>query len=235
MAASPNWQAPEARREGAWGFDLFTPPVIYYHRQTGRFSVTPPEVKEATASSVAQKAFGVTLVGVTREPYRLQLMGYAGNEDDYLGIFQNEITGEAIVARAGHRFPDLGLEVSKLDVRREDLIVPDSMPLRDIVAVAEVWDTEAGWVTRLSSAGWQGNDTPWADLRDDASGKVHRLRAGDSVEADGVVFQIRSVGGLPESVTIGKKYPDGTQELMTWRPTSRPMAEIEGDPTYFPC
>ncbi|WP_221030116.1 hypothetical protein [Actomonas aquatica] len=210
------WSRP--RHDAGWGFELFTPPVVFYDRATGRFTVSPAENEPAKALDAAERAFGLQLVDTTRLPYRLQLVGYAGEAGNYFGIFQNEETGDGIVAQPGRRFEDLGLELRQLDVRREDTIVPESMPLREIVAVAEVWDETAGRLVRLSSAGWQWADAPVADVRIAATGEVRQVRAGDRIETADARYEIRSVAAEPASVIVGKQHDDGTREEMTLWP-----------------
>ncbi|MCF3648597.1 hypothetical protein [Synoicihabitans lomoniglobus] len=238
------WSDPGSDAAGnTWIFELFTPPVIYYNRSTGRFTVTPPQALRRGPDSdddpfnnltelVAAEPFGVSLVGVSRQPFRLQLVGYAGEPGDYMGIFQNEETGEAFVARAPIEPPGLNLQVRTIEVRREDLVVPDSMPLREIVAVAEVWDAQTERRMRLSSAGWQWTEAPAALIRVDGLPELQTVRSGDRVNAAGITFEIQSVGGLPESVTIRKLHPDGTHETVTIHPETSPSPPIEGDSPF---
>lgn len=235
LMAGGGWSAPEPQggRTG-WVFDLFTPPVIYYSPGTGRFSVSAPASNETAVAELARKPFGVQLHAVQRQPYRLQLVGYAGAPGDYLGIFQNELSGEAIVARNGYRFDDLGLQIRALDVRREDLLVPDSMPLREIVAVAEVWDENAGRAVRLSSAGWQWLEAPAAELEIEATGERHLLRSGDFVESGETIFEVLAINVQPASVTIGKRHADDARETVVLVPDASPVAADETPLDYSP-
>ena len=232
--SATEWTEPGAERsQSGWGFDLFTPPVIFYDRATGRFSVTPPEVAAELAAKAAGSPFGVSLLAVERQSYPLQLVGYAGETGNFLGIFQNEVTGAGIVARQGHRFEDLQLVVRSLDVRREDMIVPDSMPLRETVAVAEVWDEIAGRLIRLSSSGWQWTDTPFARLRIDATGEERRVRVGDRIETTSASFDVRSVVASPQRVVLGKQHDDGAREEMTLTPEKPAETQLEGDSRFL--
>jgi hypothetical protein len=235
LTSAADWAAPapQGGRTG-WVFDLFTPPVIYYSADTGRFSVSAPSADENVVAEVARQAFGVQLHAVQRQPFRLQLVGYAGEPGDYLGIFQNEVSGEAIVARNGHRFDDLGLRIQDLNVRREDLLVPDSMPLREIVAVAEVWDETAGRAVRLSSAGWQWLEAPAAELEIEATGARHVLRSGDFVEAGETVFEVLAINVQPASVTIGKRHGDDARETVVLVPNETSPITDETPLDYSP-
>ena len=233
QAELAEWTGPAIERNGAgWGFDLFTPPVIFYDRASGRFSVTPPEVAAALAAKAAGSPFGISLITVERQSFPLQLVGYAGKAGDFMGIFQNEVTGEGIVAREGHRFEDLRLVIRSLEVRREDVIVPDSMPLRETVAVAEVWDDSANRLVRLSSSGWQWTDAPIAQVRLDSTGEERRVRLGDRIEMNGASFDVRSVAALPPRVVVGKHHDDGTREEMTLTPEIPAETQLEGDSPF---
>lgn len=222
--ATAPWTDPAAGAgSSAWTFDVFTPPVIYYNRTTGRFSVTPPEAPVDDAARIAEKPFGLVLQGVDQEPFRVQLVGFSGTADDPIGIFENLETGEGVVARAGYAFAGLGIEIRTLHVRREDMIVPDSMPLREIVAVAEVWDARAGRLVRLSSAARQWIDQPAARLQMADTGAVRLARVGEQwAAADGIVFEVRAVTLEPAAATVVKRHANGSVESITLRAAAGP-------------
>ncbi len=221
------WSAP-AVDAGGWGYDLFTPPVVYFDRATGRFTVSAAKRAVERIETAVNTEFGLSLVEVERPSYPLQLVGYAEEPGRTFGIFQNETTGDGVVAQAGTRFADLGLTVRNLEVRREDTIVPDSMPLRERVAVAEVWDEAGQRLVRLSSASWNWSDVPVAQVRLNRTGEVRAVRRGDRLETEAASYEIRSVAALPASVVVGKQLNDGTREEMTlW-----PAPPAAADPTY---
>ena len=204
--------------EDAWVFDVFTPPVIYYDRETGRFSVSAPEVLAPSEENARGEPFGLSLEGVVREPYRLQLVGYAGTETDPIGIFENVTTTDGVVARKGHVFADLDLELRSLVVQRQDLILPDSMPLREIVAVAEIWDRRAGGLQRLTSTSSAWATRPKAEMILVDSGERRTVQAGNQIETKAGVFLITGVFFSPDSVTVTKRLPNGTQESLRLTP-----------------
>jgi hypothetical protein len=194
-----------------WAFDVFTPPEIYFDPATGRFSVSAPEAVER-GPDILQTSFGISLVSVQRQPFRLQLVGYAGLADEPWGIFANEVTGEGIVAQGGHRFAGLDLDLQTLEIKREDLIVPESMPLREIVAVAQVRDNQAGRVWRLTSGYPTWTDRPRATISIDTTGERREVEAGQQIELAEAVVEITGVFANPNSVTAVKLLPDGTRE-----------------------
>ncbi len=236
LSGGPAWKVSSStqtlappKQVSEWGFDLFTPPVVFYDRATGRFTVSPAEVETAQAQAAAGVPFGLSLLEVERQSYPLQLVGYAGEPGAYFGIFQNETTGEGLVAQAGETIENLNLQIRSLEVRREDTLVPDSMPLRDMVAVAEVWDPESAQLVRLSSAGWRWTDAPVARVRVSATGMEREVRSGEAIELEGVSFEIRSVIAAPPSIVVGKHHDDGTRETMTLWPEDPASVPFESN------
>jgi hypothetical protein len=227
--ASRLWTAPPSNDDAdAWGFDVFTPPVIFYDPATGRFSVAAPAVVEVAEAPLTQP-FGLRLLRVERQPYRLQLVGYAGTPEDPLGIFANEVTGEGVVARSGHQFGDLELELRALAIRREQLLVPDSMPLREIVAEAEVWDARENRRLHLSTARPAWTQQPVAEVLIEATGEQRRIVAGNRIELPDGVVEVTGVFARPDSLTAVKRLPDGTRESQRLNLDSSAAAQFGGD------
>jgi hypothetical protein len=229
-AGSAGWTDPAiGAGELDWVFDVFTPPVIFYNRETERFSVTRPEADLFAAEDAAGAPFGIQLLRVEPELYRLQIVGYAGYDGDEWGIFQNEETGEGFVAQAGARLDDLGLEVRAMSVRREDLIVPDSMPLREIVGVAEIWDPNTQEVVRLSSSGRRVTDSPIAFVRDAETGEEFQVQAGDRFTAGVVAYEILAVRLNPTEIRAQKVTESGIVETQTLVPESEISEHFDTD------
>lgn len=226
------WPAlPASDHADSWRFDVFTPPQIYFDPATGRFSVSPPESVELSEEPL-QSPFGVSLLAVDRQPFRLQLVGYAGEVEAPWGIFANEVSGEGIVAQAGFRFADLGLALKQLEIKREDLIVPDSMPLREIVAVALVEDQREGKTVRLTSGYPAWTERPKATIRIESSGEHRVVEAGNRLELGEAVVEITGVFSGPDAVTAVKLQPDGTRETIRLTPDNSPMPQFEGDTIF---
>src|SRR5476651_1308117 len=132
------WNAPPAQSRGRdWVYDTFTPPEIFYNARSQHFTVKPPT---SVADEIPEQPFGLELVSVRPEPFRLQLIGYVGTEGDWRGTFQNLVTGEVFLAAAGRRVPNLALSIKALDVRAADVTLPQSMTTRQRVATAVVHD-----------------------------------------------------------------------------------------------
>src|SRR5687767_7844597 len=136
------WAAPVAQSRGReWIYDTFTPPEIFYNARSKQFTVKPPS---SLVDEDTQEAFGLELIAVRPEPFRLQLIGYAGGEGNWRGTFQNVISGEVFLAAAGRRVPNLGLTIRALDVSLQPVRIADSMTTNQRVATAVVRDEKTG-------------------------------------------------------------------------------------------
>lgn len=203
-----SWINPSSPRpDGAWRYDVFTPPVIYYNRLTGRFTVTPPDYTAPRKETAvpAEPEFGLELIEVQAVPFRLQLVGYAGAEGTYLGMFEHGVTGETLLAREGRVIDDLDLRIVELVVRREEVAVPDSMPLTQTVARARVWDERSREEVRLSSLERRVTGQPLARLRLSATGEEQVAAVGAHLEVDRVVYTLERIERSPPSVEITRR------------------------------
>src|ERR1043165_1804652 len=103
------WAAPVAQTRGReWIYDAFTPPEIFYNARSKQFTVKPPS---SLMDEEAQESFGVELVAVRPEPFRLHLTGFVGSEGSYRGMLHNVTSIDQILATNGHRLPALGLTI----------------------------------------------------------------------------------------------------------------------------
>src|SRR5690606_10512879 len=176
-----DWIDPrEEAVDPTWTFDLFTPPTIYFNRSSRRFSVTPPgdsgAEEEGRAGSVPVR--GLAVIEVRREPFRLQVVGWA-REEEPIGFFVDLESGGDVVAKPGHRFAGLDLELRELVVRVEQVPAEESMPWRRAVAEAMVWDARTAELVRLTSAERHWTDEPVARLVSEDGGVAREVRAGD--------------------------------------------------------
>ena len=212
FAGIAEWVDPRLQAaDPAWTFDVFTPPVIYYNPTTERFSVTPPVAYEADPIEAAPlEPIEATLLGVNQTAFRLQLVGWAADGEDHIGIFIDGESGNNVVARRGHDFGALELELRELDVRLEHLSVPDSMPLRQTIAVAEIWDRRSQRVVRLSSIERRMLDVPVAQLMLGDDTMPRTLRVGEIAAVSGAEFEVLGVTLQPASVSLLRRGSDGS-------------------------
>ena len=137
-----SWAPPGSQNRGReWVYDAFTPPEIFYNARTKQFTVKPPS---SLLDDEVADTFGVELVAVRPEPFRLQLIGYVGGEGNWRGTFQNVLSGEVFLASAGRRVPNLALSIKSFDVSPQPVLVAESMTTRQRVATAVIRDDKAG-------------------------------------------------------------------------------------------
>lgn len=223
-----------------WVYDVFTPPEIYYSDVSKKFSVTPPIPDET--GSLPPKPFGVELVQVRQDAFRLQLVGYIGAEGDYRGNFENALSGETIIGRAGKEFPDLGLKVKSFQVKRNVIKSAESMPIIDIEAIAVVVDTKTGEETTLTNKRRLIKGTPFAILKVSGSEQTLEHKAGATFTAGDATYTVVTVTTEPPSAEIRKEAPDlkaPRTEILTpagsVAPVTEPAAPAPATPAPAPA
>ncbi len=199
------WAPPGSQTRGAeWVYDVFTPPEIYYNVANKEFTVTPPMV----GLPPPPPPFGVELMQVKPDVFRLQLVGYVGNEKDYRGTFENAVTGDTLLARSGKKIPDLGLTVLSFEVKRNRIESTTSMPIYDTVATAVVVDDKTGEKVTLTNKSRFVTGTPFAVIKATDSDKLFEQKAGTSFDVGDAHYTIRAITVEPASVEISKEAPD---------------------------
>ena len=202
------WSPPGSQTRGSeWVYDVFTPPEIYYNAATKEFTVTPP-VAPKKEVELPPPPFGVELVQVKPDVFRLQLVGYVGNEKDYRGTFENAVTGDTLLARSGKKIPDLGLTVLSFEVKRNRIESTTSMPIYDTIATAVVVDDKTGEKVTLTNKTRFITGTPFAVIKVTDSDKLFEQRAGTSFDVGDAHYTIRAITVEPASVEISKDAPN---------------------------
>jgi hypothetical protein len=220
------WPEPVPQARGReWIFDLFTPPEIFYAEDSRQFSVIPPRLA-AVAAKPEPDDFGLTLVGVRREPYRLQLVGFLGDEGNALGAFENILSTEHFLARSGHRVPALGLTIEDFAVKRLSTMSGPSDRSAGLTAVAVVRDDETGEHVSLTS-----------DLRCEAGERVAilrsagsdeqtvELREGETAEIGAVRYRVDSIHSDPLAVVVARL---GAESKSNVTQTLKPLESSDG-------
>lgn len=220
-APSRPWSKPRAQSSGAgWLYELFTPPTIYFHPTARVFTVDAP----VTLAEEAERPFGLELLAVKREPFRLQLVGYVGAPGDYVAAFVSEQTSETLLARAGARFAPLGLALKSFEVRCVDLAPPS---MREVAAVARLHDERSGAEVILDTRAPTLTDTPLALLRGraDPKAKPRVVRLGDTWEQEGATFRVERIQLDPPEVVVAKHVAGlPAPELRVLKPEARQRA-----------
>lgn len=222
------WAAPTAQSRGReWIYDAFTPPEIFYNARSRQFTVKPPA---GLVEEEVQEVFGLELVSVRAESFRLQLLGFVGEEGSWRGMFVNTASGETIIATAGHRIPKLNLTIKDFSVKPQPVGSPGSMqtPLR--VATAVVRDETTGTDMVLSHRERALTGAVFAYLAEPEQTTTREVRAGDVVKLGEATYKIEKIEIAPPTVTILKESPNIPQpDRQVLKPREVEAPETPGD------
>jgi len=196
------WPKAPAQSQGSgWLYEVFTPPVIYYNTAARSFAVTPPQYPTEQGGVV----FGLELLAVKLEPYRLQLLGYFGAPGDYLAAFVSPQSPETLLARAGRRFDQLGLTLKSFDVRKVTVESGEPGPVYDVAALAVLQDEQTGAEVVLDSRTRKLTDILLAVFRlPGAPGKSRELHEGDTFADEGATYRIERIQLDPPEVVVAR-------------------------------
>lgn len=203
------WAAPVAQSRGdKWIYDAFTPPEIYYNARSKQFTVKPPS---GLGDEEPTEEFGVELVAVRPEPFRLQLVGFAGDQGTGKGIFQNVATTEVFLAAAGRRVPNLALTIKRFAIELVPISFRDSTTTRQRVATAVVHDERANRDVILTHRDRVFTGTLFALVAPTGQTAVREVREGDTFKVGEATYRVDKIVITPASVDITKESPQLTQ------------------------
>jgi hypothetical protein len=131
-------------RDDDWSCDLFTPPLIRRDETTGAFYVPSRRAPDPVLASEPD----LQLLAVLQPVFRVQLVGYVGQAEQWLGVFEDVVSGRTQLARAGQTLAGLDVRVVAVRVERELEGPPE---LSRWVAAADVVDGPTGSTIRLTS------------------------------------------------------------------------------------
>lgn len=197
------WAAPVAQSRGReWIYDAFTPPEIFYNARSKQFTVKPPS---SLLDEDALEAFGLELVAVRPEPFRLQLIGYVGGEGTWRGTFQNAVTGEVFLGFAGRRVPSLGVTIKSLEVSLHPIRVGENTTVRQRVASAVVLDERANREVTLTHRERFFTGTITAFVAVPGETATREVREGDAFKIGEATYRIETVKTTPASIEVTKE------------------------------
>ena len=219
------WAAPVAQTRGReWIYDAFTPPEIFYNPRSKQFTVKPPS---SLLDEDAQEAFGLELVAVRPEPFRLQLFGYVGGEGNRRGMFQNVLTGEVFLASAGRRVSNLAVTIKNLEVSPQPVRMGESMTTQQLVATAVIRDEKAGRDITLTHRERHFTGTVFAFVANPGESATREVRTGDMFKMGETTYRIEKIQTAPASVEVVKESPSLSQpdrRVLTPRESDLPEA-----------
>lgn len=216
------WAPPSSQTRGRdWVYDTFTPPEIFYNSRTKHFTVKPP--LSINEDGVVEEAFGVELVSVRPEPFRLQLIGYVGEGASARGTFENVATGEVILGTAGRRVPKLGLTIKSFEVKLVEIKAAGGMTTRQRIAYAVVVDdkTRAEVTITHRERHFTGGLSAFVAYADEAA--TRELRAGETFSRGDVTYRVEKIFLTPATIEITKESPTLAQ------PDRRTLTPRESD------
>lgn len=222
------WAAPAGQSRGReWIYDAFTPPEIFYNARSRQFTVKPPA---GLLDEESQEVFGLELVSVRAEPFRLQLVGFVGEEGRWRGMFVNVASGETIVATSGHRIPKLNLTIKDFAVKPQPLGPPGSMQTLQRVATAVIRDEKTGTDMILTHRERALTGTVFAYLAEPEQTATREVRLGDVVKIGEATYKIEKVELTPPTVAIVKESPNLPQpDRQVLKPREVEAPEGAGD------
>jgi hypothetical protein len=200
------WGSPRAQKRGRdWVYDAFTPPEIFYNSRSKQFTVRPPSslVDEETT-----EAFGVELLTVRPEPFRLQVIGYVGGEGNWRGMFQNVLSGEVFLAGAGRRVANLGVTIKSFAVQPQPVVLPDSMTTQQRVATAVIRDEKNNRDITLTHRERFFTGTVFAFVAETGQSAAREVRSGDTFKVGEATYRVDRIETTPPSVEITKEAPN---------------------------
>jgi hypothetical protein len=220
------WSQPVAQSRGRdWIYDTFTPPEIFYNARSKHFTVKPPL---GASEELPEEPYGVELVNVRPEPFRLQLIGYVGGEGDWRGTFQNVATGEVFLAAAGRRVPNLALSIKALEVRPVDITLPQSMTTRQRVATAVIHDERSKRDVTLTHRTRQFTGGLSAFVAATGASATREVREGETFKLGAASYRVEKITLAPPSIDLTKEAPSLAQ------PDRRTLSPRESDDPAAP-
>lgn len=224
------WHPPTSQSRGKeWVFDVFTPPVIYYDPNAQEFAVTPPSQGNASEDELLWARFELELLEVRLRPYRLQLVGYAGEPGNYVAYLEQAATGEIVLMREGQEIADLGIRLLSFTEQQVEIQQEDSMTVLQSVGVARLEDKTNGQEISLTNLETKMFSDLEARVRVMPEGSVHLLKSGSRLELDNSVYIVGDLSAQPEEAIITKVSKDGSRRLSkTLTPVSKPELRPRG-------
>lgn len=198
-----DWPPPAAQSRGErWIFEAFTPPIIYFNPTTQAFTVEPPLPPSAAP---VEPPFGISVVAVERELYRLQLEGYLVGPVGNVYLLNNVETGEGVRLREGQSAPEAA--VTLVSGRIERRVVPSDdasqTPTSIEVVTVALRDERLGEGLELTNLSPRYNPRIQARLQLE-DGTAVTAGEGESVAGPAGQFIIRRIDLENQRVTVEK-------------------------------
>ena len=204
------WRKPLSQGGPNWIFDIFTPPVIYYDEATGSFTVTPPFQKVTEMAD----AFELRLLGIRREPYRFQLVSYAGSPGQYVITLENLETGKDVFCVPGETLAEHHIRVDRFVESREvpAALGEGSTEVFDLVGQATITDLRTHQTHGLRHSRITYLDQPSAVFSNEEGMQIV-LQKGERWRSAKAVYLISGIAADKGQVTVEKSSLVGEDNL----------------------
>lgn len=226
-SAEAEWpDAPE--QSTGWTYDVFTPPKIYLD-ENGQFTA------EGWVPPPPEEPFGIYLVGLERDAYRIQIQGYIEEDrqdpSKNLVLLYDEERGVPVRLRAGDRNDAAELEVLDFNIERK---INAQMGEVEIIAQATIRDLRTGEELSLTEGERRYNNGITVSLRsnEDPSFGIELTEAGVTFENERFQYKLLSINLEENSITV-EKLPseEGREsEILTLKPQQN-MVKVPESPS----
>lgn len=144
----------------------------------------------------------VQVLGIVRRSFPWQLVGFAGDGLEPVGLFEDVASGELVWRGTGGSLGDGAFRIVSLTVRLSaaEPDVAGAAPVREAQAVLLERTTSA--VHELCSAERRGLGLPRVELQFPAHGPVHLVSAGERIVADGAMVEVAEVDVAARRVVV---------------------------------
>lgn len=214
QSGSVSWEPARNQSRGEnWVFDVFTPPVIYYDSNSREFAVTPPSMQNKDAGDNYWAAFEVELLEVRLRPYKLQLVGYAGEKGSYLAYFENTDTGALVLLEVGQEDADLGVRLTSFQEQTIRITNEDDTPVVQNVGVARLADYASGQEVNLTNLETKMFSELEARMRILPAGAIRNVKVGTRLDFAEGYYLIEDLSAQPEEAMVTKISKDGARRV----------------------
>ncbi|MEO0794510.1 MAG: hypothetical protein AAFX93_05095 [Verrucomicrobiota bacterium] len=109
-AAGTEWPEPVPQDgDGYELYDVFTPPKIWWDAEKGIFVFEPP------IGGKKKVAFGLALLGLDRELYRIQMEAFFGRGPDAMAQIYDDVTQKSYRGKVGEKFEEIDTAIVALE------------------------------------------------------------------------------------------------------------------------
>lgn len=229
----PVWHDPSAQDSaGLELYDIFTPPKIFWNPLEQRLTFEPP------VAPPPPTPFGLALVNIDREMFRIQLEAYfdspSGDPADTLIQFYNTRLNESVRGKVGEEFPEHGFRIVSFKVDRIIEETEDSTVIRR-VPIAVIFDTQEDGrqieLTTESRLFIEGKIEITMRTQDPyAPEEFTWEQVGDTYRVDDALFTLQDFNFDNQTVRVEKQAPYletpaiRTLDKRTPRPAASPAA-----------